>query len=513
MIKEGSYKGLLDAFDIAQRQMPTRRNAVAKPYAFALITAHFMLALPGTRLAAQAPGFPPLTIGDITVSGSFRTRLESWDWFGDSPNSTYTYPGTLIRIGLSQTRKRHEWNVEFSAPLLFALPEQPPGAGPAGLGANYFVANPRERHAASVFAKQAFVRLKDLAGVDGQSVKAGRMEFFDGAEVVPKNATLAALKRDRVASRLLANFGFTHVQRSFDGIQYVLDRPVLNVTLLAARPTQGVFQVDGWGELKVNVVYGALTRQVGAVDAGEWRLFGLKYSDQRNGITKTDNRPLGARQLDHDHVNIGAFGGHYIGAVERANGIIDVLLWGAAQIGSWGELAHRAGAFAAEGGWQPRTRLAPWVRGGLNYASGDRDPNDTKHGTFFQLLPTPRLYARFPFFNLMNSVDAFGEVMLKPSKRLVTRIDVHALRVADENDLWYQGGGAFQPATFGYVGQPVGGRRGLATLYDASADMAVTDRIAVGAYFAYASGGSASAVSYPAHNSATFGYLELVIRF
>src|SRR5207302_1801412 len=44
----------------------------------------------------------------------------------------------------------------------------------------------------------------------------GRMEFFDGAEVSPKNETLAALKRDRVAARLLANFGFTHVQpRSF----------------------------------------------------------------------------------------------------------------------------------------------------------------------------------------------------------------------------------------------------------------------------------------------------------
>ena len=27
--------------------------------------------------------------------------------------------------------------------------------------------------------------------------------------------------RDRVASRLLANFGFTHIQRSFDGVQYV----------------------------------------------------------------------------------------------------------------------------------------------------------------------------------------------------------------------------------------------------------------------------------------------------
>ena len=286
------------------------------------------------------------------------------------------------------------------------------------------------------------------------------------------------------------------------------------MTLLAARPTQGVFQVEGWGELHINVVYGALTRQVnGAAYDGEWRRFGVAYSDQRNGIVKTDNRSFAARQLDHQHVNISTFGGHYIGAVERAHGIADVLLWGAAQVGSWGELSHRAAAFATEGGWQPRTRLAPWIRGGLDYASGDGDPNDARHGTFFQLLPTPRQYARFPFFNLMNSVDAFGEVMVRPSKRLVTRVDVHSLRVAKGHDLWYQGGGAFQPSTFGYIGQPVGGRRGLATLYDASADMAVTERIAVGAYYAHASGGPASAVSYPVRNTASLGYLELLIRF
>jgi hypothetical protein len=28
---------------------------------------------------------------------------------------------------------------------------------------------------------------------------------------------------------------------------------------------------------------------------------------------------------------------------------------------------------------------------------------------------------------------------------------LHSIRLATGNDLWYQGGGAFQPATFGYV--------------------------------------------------------------
>lgn len=473
-----------------------------------------LLVARSTPALAQAPGFAPLVVDGIAVSGSVRTRVESWDWFGDSPGSTYTYPGSLVRVGVGRTAKTHDWHVEFSVPILFGLPEQPMGSGPAGLGATYFIANDRSRNAASFFVKQAFLRLRDFGGVEGQSLKFGRMEFFDGAEVAPKNPTVAALKRDRLAARLLANFGFTHVQRSLDGVQYTVDRPTTNLTLLAGRPTQGVFQVDGWGELNITVVYGAVTRQRNDVGhAAEGHLFGLWYSDHRESVLKVDDRPLTLRQADRGHVNIGTFGGHYVHAIEQPHGTIDLLFWGAAQNGSWGELAHRAGAFAVEAGWQPHTALGPWIRGGFDYASGDHDPNDSTHGTFFQVLPTPRTYARFPFFNLMNSTDAFGELILRPSKRLSTRVDLHSVRIADGNDLWYQGGGAFQPATFGYIGQPVGGQRGLATVYDASADLALTARTSVTGYYAYAAGGAASATTYPTSNHAGFGYVELLVRF
>ncbi len=254
--------------------------------------------------------------------------------------------------------------------------------------------------------------------------------------------------------------------------------------------------------------------QVGSgADAGEWRLFSLTYHDGRDGVVKTDNRPLAARQADREHVTVQTVGGHYIRAIASPRGPIDVLLWGAAQTGSWGELSHRAGSFAVEAGWQPQVALAPWIRGGFDYASGDGDPSDAVHGTFFQVLPTPRLYARFPFFNLMNSADAFGELMLRPSKRLTIRTDIHSLRVADGHDLWYQGGGAFQTATFGYVGQPVGGRHALATLYDASADIMLTPRMSVTGYYGFAAGGAAAAISYPTSTHARLGYAELLVRF
>lgn len=342
------------------------------------------------------------------------------------------------------------------------------------------------------------------------------MEFIDGTEVAPPNATLAAVKRDRIAHRLLGNFAFSHVGRSFDGVQYALNSKKLNFTFLAARPTDGVFQVDGWRDLDINVFYGALTGQAGTgTNAGEWRAFGIGYRDYRDGVLKTDNRPAAVRSADHERINIGTFGGHYLRTAQTSQGAVDLLLWGALQTGSWGTLDHRAGAFAAEAGWQPKglKKVAPWLRGGYNYGSGDGNPNDTRHGTFFQLLPTPRIYARFPFFNMMNNGDAFGEVILRPSGKFNIRTDVHLLRLASNDDLWYVGGGAFQPGTFGFVGRPSNGHTGLATLYDVSGDYRVNGYASFTVYYGFAAGRPVTEAIYPARGDASLGYAELTLRF
>jgi hypothetical protein len=391
-----------------------------------------------------------------------------------------------------------------------------PGAqGQLGFGGTYFAANGRNTNAAMLFAKQGFIRFNELGGIAGQSLKFGRMEFIDGTEVTPKDSTLAALKRDRIAHRLIGNFGFSDVGRSFDGAQYSLNRSRLNLTLLAARPTRGVFQVDGWGELNANVFYGALTGQLpGKGRSGEWRIFGLGYSDYRDGVVKTDNRALAARTADPAHIRIGTYGGHFLESIQSSLGTVDLLAWGALQNGSWGRLAQRSGGFAIEAGWQPSAlrTLRPWLRGGYDYGSGDGNPNDNTHGTFFQVLPTPRVYARFPFFNMMNNRDVFGELILRPSKALTIRADVHSLTLADRSDLWYSGGGMFQPWTFGYTGRPSNGHSGMATLFDVSADYNVNAHASAGVYFGHAAGKLAVQSTYPNGRNANFGYLEVTLR-
>ena len=473
----------------------------------------------GPPVFAQAPASSPVTIGDgVMVSGSVRTRSYSWNWFGDTANGEYTYPGSLVRFGLSAKKERYDWQAELAVPVILNLPTTSvmlPPQGQLGLGATYFAAN-SHANTTSLFLKQGFVNVKGVAGVEGQSLKVGRMEFNDGTEVTPKNATLAALKRDRISQRLLGNFGFSDVGRSVDGGLYSLNGPTLNFTALAGRPTQGVYEVNGWPELNINIFYGALTGQAGGGQhSGDWRIFGLGYDDYRHGVLKTDNRPAAARAVDSGSITIGTYGGHYLQVVETPAGTMDFLFWAAGQTGSWGALSQRAGAFAAEAGWQPPglEALKPWVRGGYNYGSGDSDPTDQTHGTFFQVLPTPRVYARLPFFNMMNSRDAFGELILRPTRSLTVRSDVHSLQLAERTDLWYSGGGAFQPGTFGYTGRPSNGQSGLATLYDVSGDYTLNGHVALGAYYGRAVGQAVTHAIYPTGDNVHLGYAELLLRF
>jgi hypothetical protein len=444
--------------------------------------------------------------------------MEHWSWF-ETPGAddSYVFGALTLRLSLGQRKERFEWQVEGIFPFLFNLPEnavRPAPQGQLGVGASYFAASGRQDGSASV--RQAFVRIKNLFGDTPSSLRLGRFEFSDGAEIQPADATLASLKRDRIAQRLIGSFGFTHIGRGFDGVHYVRNTKRNNLTLLAARPTEGVFQLRSLKQLDVDFVYGAFTRQLqGKASRGEWRAFGMHYHDGR-GTLKTDNRPLATRAADTRNIRIATLGGHAIGLFDRGPGKIDLLFWGAAQFGRWGALDHRAGAFAVEGGFQFNARGNPWLRAGYFRSSGDGDPADGDHTTFFQMLPTPRIYAQFPFYNLMNNQDVFGEFRWKPLSRLALRTNVRHLQLSKRQDLWYVGGGAFENRTFGYAGRPANGRTALGTLFDASFDVEVTKRTAVTFYVGGVRGGTIQAAIYPAGGArppAHFIYLEFLQRF
>ncbi|HYL73350.1 MAG TPA: alginate export family protein [Bryobacteraceae bacterium] len=484
-----------------------------KPIRFALIL--LCSAIAGAQDAPQ-----PIKLGDVTVTGSLRSRLYFWDWFEPTAgNNNYQYSGNILRLAFSQNRGSWDWNAEFAVPFLLGLPTNATGTGPQqgalGLGANYFSANGGTRNTAMIFPKQLYIRFDGMGGDKRHTLKVGRFEFLDGTELAPNNTTLAALKRDRISQRLIGNFGFSDVGRSFDGLHYSWAMPAGNLTFIAAVPTRGVFQVDGWGWNRVGFGYAAYTHEWGrGRHAADTRLFAIAYDDWRH-VLKADNRPLAARRADLDNIRIYTFGGHTIHAFDTTAGTLDLLLWGAVQTGRWGVQNQRAGAVDVEGGIQPKIlpNLKPWVRGGFSWASGDGDPADNTHGTFFQLLPTPRPYARFPFFNMMNNQDAFGILILRPHRKLTTSSEFHSLRLANSNDLWYSGGGVFQPWTFGYSGRATSGRRSLGNLYDTSVEFRAQRHVTFTAYLGYTQGLAAMEQIYPQGKDGRFGYLELLYRF
>jgi len=469
--------------------------------------------------SAKAPTSQPAKkkIGPLEISGSWRFRSESWDWFqAATGNSNYTFPHSLLRVAIGQTGDRFDWLAEMGQVFILALPNNavlPAPQGQLGAGATYYVSNGNTENNAMVFLKQAFVRFKHVG--DGQ-VRLGRFEYFDGAELVPKDPSLATLINTRIAQRLVGNFAFSAVQRSFDGGQFTYDVSGTRFTFAGARATQGVYQADANLEIPVDFFYGSATVPVKTGDSeGQIRFFGLGYLDHRTAVLKTDNRPSAARAADHQEIQIGTYGANYLHVFSTPSaGKFDFIVWGALQSGSWGELTHRASAFVTEAGWQPPAKtLKPWLRGGYSYGSGDGNNSDGVHQTFFQVLPTPRIYARYPFYNMMNNEDAYGMLTLRPHSKLSIRTDFHALRLTNANDLWYLGGGTYQNGSFGYTGRPSNGHRSLASLWDVSGDIQVSRDFSVTAYYAHAWGKSVVAAIYPKDRHSNYFYLETNLRF
>lgn len=484
-----------------------------------------LLFLFGAILASGQSAPPVRHLGAVAVTGTVRSRIYSWDWFKPSSgDNQYAYSGNLLRLSFSEKRDGWDWTLELAAPLLLGLPDTATAAGPQGalgLGSSYYSANGNSQYSGMVFAKQLFVRLTGLGGSDANTLQAGRFEFTDGTELASNNATLATLKRDHIGQRLIGTFGFSDVGRSFDGLHYSHSNSTHDVTFVAAVPTRGVYQTDGWGWNDVAFAYASFTRaRDRGSHAADTRVFAIDYDDWRN-VVKSDNRSLALRSGDSANIRIQSFGAHSAHAFTTKAGAFDALGWGVFQTGRWGRQTQSSYAFDFEAGYQPDAAaggkmvaaLKPWIRGGYTIGSGDGNPNDNRHGTFFQILPTPRIYARFPFYNMMNDEDRYGALILRPHGKVTTVSEFHSLRLSNPDDLWYSGGGAFQPWTFGYTGRSTSAGRSLANLYDSSVEYRPARAVAFTAYFGFAQGRAAMEKIYPQGPDGKFGYVETLFEF
>jgi hypothetical protein len=114
---------------------------------------------------------------------------------------------------------------------------------------------------------------------------------------------------------------------------------------------------------------------------------------------------------------------------------------------------------------------------------------------------------------MMNNEDWYATLNLRPVPKLSLRSEGHALRLASSSDLWYLGGGAFQPQTFGYTGRPSSTNRGLANVWDLSADYSFTRSFAATFYYGHAWGKGVVASLYPKDQNGQLIYVETNFHF
>lgn len=350
----------------------------------------------------------------------------------------------------------------------------------------------------------------ELRSAGGPALRLGRQDIKLGTEVSYPEPAWSYLKVQRASQRLVGTVGWTHAERSNDGVSLSWDRGAHHLYAFAARPTTGVFDLDSSYAGQEDIRYGGVswTARRGAwlLDT-ELRLFALAYRDQRDA----SDGAFGG--VPDEELTVYTVGASAIRVRPVGSGQLDALVWGALQWGDFQDLDHRAWAALVELGYRrPDAPGAPWLRAGVNAASGDRSPTDGDHESFFNLLPTNHLYYGFADrFALANLVDAFASLRLDLGARTQLLAFVHQLWLMTDDDGRHFGTGAFNKNSFGYGIQPSGGHRGVGTELDLVVSHRLGPRLTLEAGYAFLEGHAVLDVF--SDDDVRFGYLEVTARY
>ncbi|HAK95991.1 MAG TPA: hypothetical protein DCM87_13620 [Planctomycetes bacterium] len=120
----------------------------------------------------------------------------------------------------------------------------------------------------------------------------------------------------------------------------------------------------------------------------------------------------------------------------------DYGLFAVGQLGKYGRDDIRAFGIAARGGYTFDAEMTPRIGLELNYASGDRDPDDGVAGSFdgvFGAMDLP--YGWMNVVSWKNLEDGALNVSVKPAAPLTLGLEYHYFRLARSRDAWYWASG------------------------------------------------------------------------
>ena len=115
---------------------------------------------------------------------------------------------------------------------------------------------------------------------------------------------------------------------------------------------------------------------------------------------------------------------------------------------------------------------------------------------------------------MMNNEDLYGTLNLRPVSKLALRSEVHTHCDWRARPICGTRAGAhFSRKTFGYTGRPSNGNRGLANVWDLSADYPLTRSFSATLYYGHAWGKGVIAAIYPKDANGQLIFLETNYRF
>jgi hypothetical protein len=437
----------------------------------------------------------------------FRYRWENWRAF--APESS-DFHGVRTRVGVDY---RYKGKVR-----LFAQAQQTAVLGlsstASGLGALYRANNGNQDNPSSVRPSQLFAQLDPD---EGTWIRAGRSYINMGTEVGYEEANWRYLKSKRQAQRLVGSVDWSNGARSNDGLasRVAVGDHVLH--LFVAQPTTGVLVVDDEAyRSNDGIVFGGLdwTAPRGVLlENTEVGAFFVGYSDTRN--------PAEVAGLFGD-IEVYTLGGSMLGVYPVGKGRVDVLLWGAFQFGDYVDQGptsgvqsrnQLAGAAVAEIGYQRNDVWSkPWLRFGINWASGDDNLDDTDRNTFFNVLPTNHLYYGYTDqLAFQNLTDLLLQLKLTPMEKLGVEFTYHRFWLDSAADFRWAGTGAFSRTNLGYVRGASNGSTDVGQELDILVTYPVTRWFSVLGGYSKLWGGNVFATS--PNSNVDFGYVQLQVKY
>jgi hypothetical protein len=347
---------------------------------------------------------------------------------------------------------------------------------------------------------QGYLTVKNLAGPLMMTI--GRQEMVFGDQ------------------RLVGNFGWSNVGRSFDGLRlaYALDALRVDAWAMVTKQFGSNVTADpafSPSNRDAQEFYGIYTAVKAASFSLEPYVLYLRDTGDPNELDPVTGNLVSPITAPAARGQERATTGLRLDGKIMAD-TIDLTAEGAYQFGKMQARGTTPGsdisayAFAFKAGYTLPATVAPHV--GIEYdrASGDNNPNDDKFKTFENLFPTNHpFYGYMDYVGWRNMQDLRASLGIKPTKASGMSLDYHRFSLADKADNWYAASGKV------FRNTPLGNREtALGQEADLVAYATIKEKLRLEAGYGRFFPGKYIKVNFPtANDPSDFVYLQMGVIF